>query len=156
MKNAGTIVGLSLLVLAAIAGWQIGSVYLSNIELTGDLKDLSSLTGMRIGLVDPRSDAEFRDLVIAKGDVKTIEDIALGTHKFHFAKSSLVFLGRNISPQRARAASSPSPWFALNRSNSRRWPWRGRAGRKIAEALVCFHRGRTDRRQPLVQRIGFI
>ncbi len=66
MKNAGTIVGLSLLVLAAIAGWQIGSVYLSNIELTGDLKDLSSLTGMRIGLVDPRSDAEFRDLVIAK------------------------------------------------------------------------------------------
>jgi hypothetical protein len=28
-----------------------------------------------------------RDLVIAKGDVKTIEDIALGTHKFHFAKS---------------------------------------------------------------------
>ena len=66
MKNAGIIVGLFVLMLAAIAGWQVGSVYLSNLELTSDLKDLSSLTGMRIGLVDPRSDAEFRDLVIAK------------------------------------------------------------------------------------------
>ncbi len=66
VKDLVIVVGVILLLLAAIAGWQVGSVYLSNIELTSDLKDLSSLTGMRIGLVDPRSDAEFRDLVIAK------------------------------------------------------------------------------------------
>ncbi len=66
MKDLVIVVGIILLVLAAIAVWQVGSVYLSNIELTSDLKDLSSLTGMRIGLVNPRSDSEFRELVIAK------------------------------------------------------------------------------------------
>jgi len=66
VKNVAIIVGLLLLALAAFAGWQVGSVYLANIELRSDLKDLSSLTGLRIGLVDPRTDAEFRDLVIAK------------------------------------------------------------------------------------------
>jgi hypothetical protein len=49
---------------AAVAGYQIGSVYLANIELASDLKDLSSLTGTRIGLVDPRSVDQIRDQVI--------------------------------------------------------------------------------------------
>lgn len=66
MKNVVIIVGLLLLGTAAFAGWQVGSVYLANVELRSDLKDLSSLTGMRIGLVNPRTDAEFRDLVVAK------------------------------------------------------------------------------------------
>ena len=66
MKNFVISVAILLLGVAAIAGWQVGSVYLSHTELQSDLKDLASLTGMRIGLVDPRSDAEFRELVIAK------------------------------------------------------------------------------------------
>jgi hypothetical protein len=66
VKNLVFSVVVIVLGLAAVAAWQVGSVYLSHTELQSDLKDLSSLTGMRIGLVDPRSDAEFRELVIAK------------------------------------------------------------------------------------------
>src|SRR5271154_2504931 len=66
VKNLIISVAILLLGAAAIAGWQVGSVYLSHAELQSDLRDLASLTGMRIGLVDPRSDAEFRELVIAK------------------------------------------------------------------------------------------
>lgn len=66
LKKSIIVVALLLLGLAAIAGWQIGSVYLAYIEHQSDLKDLSSLTGMRIGLVNPRSDDEIKDLVIAK------------------------------------------------------------------------------------------
>ena len=40
---------------AVVASYQICSVYLANMELATDLKELSSLTGTRIGLVDPRS-----------------------------------------------------------------------------------------------------
>ncbi len=72
MKTIAIIVGVVFLGLAAIAGWQIGSVYLANIELRSDLKDLSSLTGMRIGLVNPRTDDEIRDLVIAKATERGI------------------------------------------------------------------------------------
>jgi hypothetical protein len=72
VKNIAIIVGLLLVGLVAIAGWQIGSVYVANIELRSDLKDLSSLTGMRIGLVSPRTDDEIRDLVIAKATERGI------------------------------------------------------------------------------------
>lgn len=72
LKTIAIIVGVVFLGLAAIAGWQIGSVYLANIELRSDLKDLSSLTGMRIGLVNPRTDDEIRDLVIAKATERGI------------------------------------------------------------------------------------
>ncbi len=90
MKDLIVVVGIILLVLAAIAGWQVGSVYLSNIELTSDLKDLSSLTGMRIGLVDPRSDAEFRDLVIAKASQ---DGIPLEPEQINVERSGVGILG---------------------------------------------------------------
>jgi hypothetical protein len=68
MRPKNLIIASVLLVLGAaiVAGYQIGSVYLANIELTSDLKDLSSLTGVRIGLVDPRTPDQIRDRVIAK------------------------------------------------------------------------------------------
>jgi hypothetical protein len=49
-----------------VYGYQIGSVYIANLELKSDLKDLSSLTGVRIGLVDPRTPDQIRERVIAK------------------------------------------------------------------------------------------
>jgi hypothetical protein len=64
MKKVIAIAVLVLLVMAAVAVYQIGSVYLANEELKEDLKDLSSLTGTRIGLVDPRSPEQIRDQVI--------------------------------------------------------------------------------------------
>ena len=65
MKTIFTAAVLLLAAMGVYAGYQIGSVYLANIELTSDLKDLSSLTGTRIGLVDPRTPDQIRSQVIA-------------------------------------------------------------------------------------------
>lgn len=65
MKKLAIIGVLFALGVAVFAGFQMGSVYLANAELQEDLKDLSSLTGTRIGLVDPRSPDQIRDQVIA-------------------------------------------------------------------------------------------
>lgn len=66
MKNIAIATALLLLGLAVYAGYQFGGAYLSNMELASDLKDLSSLTGVRIGFVDPRTPDQIRDRVIAK------------------------------------------------------------------------------------------
>jgi hypothetical protein len=64
MKKVLFVAILALLGAAVVAAYQVGSVYLANVELQSDLKDLSSLTGTRIGLVDPRSPDQIRDQVI--------------------------------------------------------------------------------------------
>ncbi len=64
MKKVIAVVVLVLLAMTALAVYQVGSVYLANEELKEDLKDLSSLTGTRIGLVDPRGPDQIRDQVI--------------------------------------------------------------------------------------------
>jgi hypothetical protein len=64
MKTVLLVATLGLIGAVVVAAYQVGSVYLANIELQSDLKDLSSLTGTRIGLVDPRSSAEIRDQLI--------------------------------------------------------------------------------------------
>ncbi len=64
MKTAYVIVALILIVILAVATYQIGSLYLANVEFTADLRDLSSLAGTRIGLVVPRTVDEIRDQVV--------------------------------------------------------------------------------------------
>jgi|SRR5579862_3555650 len=64
MKPVFVTVVLILLAAVVIGGYQIGSLYLANAELTSDLKDLSSLTGTRIGLVENRSIDDIRYQVI--------------------------------------------------------------------------------------------
>jgi hypothetical protein len=64
MRKIAIIAGLLLFCVAASAGWQLASAYIANAQLQEDLKDLSSLTGTRIGLVEPRTPDEIRDLVI--------------------------------------------------------------------------------------------
>ena len=64
MKSVLLVAIAGLIGAGVVAAYQVGSVYLANIELQSDLKDLSSLTGTRIGLVDPRSTAQIRDQAI--------------------------------------------------------------------------------------------
>ena len=64
MRRLLIVAAFTLLGVAGVAGYQICSVYLANMELATDLKDLSSLTGTRIGLVDPRSPEQIRGQVI--------------------------------------------------------------------------------------------
>jgi len=53
MRRLLIVAALMLLGAAVVASYQICSVYLANMELATDLKELSSLTGTRIGLVRP-------------------------------------------------------------------------------------------------------
>jgi hypothetical protein len=56
--------GLVVLALAIISGWQITSYGLANLELHEDLRDLAAQAGARIGLVSFSTDEELRDAVI--------------------------------------------------------------------------------------------
>ncbi|MGB9069208.1 MAG: hypothetical protein WCC21_11625 [Candidatus Acidiferrales bacterium] len=64
MKTVLLVALLGIIGAVVVAAYEVGSVYLANIELQSDLKDLSSLTGTRIGLVDPRFPDQIRDQVI--------------------------------------------------------------------------------------------
>jgi hypothetical protein len=64
MKRVSLVAIVGLIGAAVFAAYQVGSVYLANIEVQSDLKDLSALTGTRIGLVDPRSTGQIRDQAI--------------------------------------------------------------------------------------------
>lgn len=66
MQTLKIILGLALLVLVSIAGWQIGASELANIKLRDDMQDLASQLGSRIGLTTPSSDEDFRNAVVAK------------------------------------------------------------------------------------------
>ncbi|HEY6385564.1 MAG TPA: hypothetical protein VIX91_07770 [Candidatus Acidoferrum sp.] len=66
MGKAKIIVGMAVLALAAIAGWQIASCELANLELQSDLRDLSAQVGTAIGLDAPSSDEDLRGAVIRK------------------------------------------------------------------------------------------
>jgi ABC-type sugar transport system substrate-binding protein len=67
------ILALAVLALIAVAGWQVASCELANIELRDDMKDLASQLGGRIGLTPPSSDEDFRQAVIAHAQKYGIE-----------------------------------------------------------------------------------
>jgi hypothetical protein len=73
MGKAKLILGLAILGLAAVAGWQIGSCELANIELQADLRDIAAQGGSRIGLEALNSDDDLRNSVIHKAGEHDIQ-----------------------------------------------------------------------------------
>jgi hypothetical protein len=73
MGKVKLILGLAVLALAIIAGWQIASCELANLELHEDLHDLAAQAGVRIGLVSSSTDDELRDAVIRKAKSHEIQ-----------------------------------------------------------------------------------
>jgi hypothetical protein len=69
MGKGKLILGLAVLALAIIAGWQIVSCELANLALHDDMRDLAAQAGAYIGLVSFNTDEDFRNAVIraAKG-----------------------------------------------------------------------------------------
>jgi hypothetical protein len=49
-----------------VAGWQVGSREVANYQLQEDLHDMASQLGARIGFNAPRSDDDYRELVMRK------------------------------------------------------------------------------------------
>lgn len=68
MRKAKIILGLAVLGLALIAGWQITSCELANLEFQSDLRDVAAEIAARIGLSAPTSDEELRNLVTHKAE----------------------------------------------------------------------------------------
>lgn len=57
---------LATLVFISRTGWQIAAAELANVELREDMKDMAAHAGDRIGLINPRSDEEYRNGVVSK------------------------------------------------------------------------------------------
>lgn len=64
MRIVKLILGLAVLALAVVAGWQIASCEVANMELHEDLRDLAAQTGAYIGLNSFNTDEDFRNAVI--------------------------------------------------------------------------------------------
>jgi hypothetical protein len=66
MRNRLIILGLVLLALAGIIGWQFGACYVANSELQSDMQDLAVQSPYRIGLAPAPTEEGLRASVIAK------------------------------------------------------------------------------------------
>jgi hypothetical protein len=68
MGKAKLIFGLAILGLVVVAGWQIASCEIANLELQTDMRDIAAQVGSRIGLDAPSSDEDLRNAVIHKAE----------------------------------------------------------------------------------------
>ena len=74
----------ALVAFVAVAGWQVGSYEVHNIQFQEELHDMASQLGTRIGFNAPRSDDDYRALVVGKAkehgiDLKTQQVIVQRT-----------------------------------------------------------------------------
>lgn len=66
MQKLKIILGIAVLVLVVMAGWQISSGELANMNLQEDLRDMASQAGSRVGFIAPPSDDDITASVIGK------------------------------------------------------------------------------------------
>jgi hypothetical protein len=72
-------------VLAITTGWQIGKSELANVQLREDMHDLGARLGTRIGFSAPKSDDEYRAIVVSEakdhGITITTEQVSITRHQ---------------------------------------------------------------------------
>ena len=68
MRKVKIFLGLAVLGLVLIAGWQIASCEVANLEFQSDLRDVAAEIAARIGLSSPTTDEDLRNLVIHKAE----------------------------------------------------------------------------------------
>jgi hypothetical protein len=64
MGKVKLILGLAILALAVVAGWQIASSEVTNLELREDLRDIAAQGGPRIGFGEFSTDEDLRNAAI--------------------------------------------------------------------------------------------
>ena len=64
LKRPKLLLGLAVLALAFVVGWQIASSELAYFELRADLRDIASQNAVRIGLAPASTDEEIRTAVL--------------------------------------------------------------------------------------------
>jgi len=73
MRNLKLVLGLAVLAFFGVAGWQIASCELANIQLRADMRDLAAQVGTRIGLTAQSTDEDFRRAVLGKAQEHEIQ-----------------------------------------------------------------------------------
>ncbi len=73
MRGVKFVLVAAIILLVVMAGWQVASRELANFQLQDDLHDMASQLGARIGFNAPRSDDDYRALVIRKAGEYGIE-----------------------------------------------------------------------------------
>jgi hypothetical protein len=73
MRRVTITLGVALLVLAVMAGWQIGSSEVANMNLQEDMRDMASQAGSRVGFITPSSDEDMSRAVVGKAKEHGIE-----------------------------------------------------------------------------------
>jgi hypothetical protein len=73
MPRIKILLGLAILGLALVAGWQIGAAELANVNFQEDLRDMASQAGAHVGVVAPSSDEQVTRTVMRKASEHGIE-----------------------------------------------------------------------------------
>jgi hypothetical protein len=94
MGKVKLILGLAILALAVVAGWQIASSQVANLELREDLRDLAAQTGAHIGLNPFNTDEDFRNAVIraAKRYEIQLESEQVTVRRTGTAQAQIIYL----------------------------------------------------------------
>ena len=73
MQNLKILLGLAIVAVTLVIGWQVGASVLANVELRDEMQDMASQMGGRIGLANPSSDDDFRRDLIRRARQHGIE-----------------------------------------------------------------------------------
>ena len=73
MGKVKLILGLAVLALAIVTGWQIASCELANLAFREEIRDIAAQGGARIGLLSFNTDEELRDAVIREAKKHEIQ-----------------------------------------------------------------------------------
>ena len=73
MGKVKLVLGLAVLALAVLVGWQIASCALTNLEFHEELRDIAAQGGARIGLGSFPTDEDLRDAVIREAERHDIQ-----------------------------------------------------------------------------------
>lgn len=73
MRRIQIILGLAMVILAMVAGWQIGAAEIANMNLQEDMRDMASQAGTHVGVVAPSTDEETARTVVRKASEHGIE-----------------------------------------------------------------------------------
>lgn len=108
MRKVKLILGLAVLVLAIIAGWQIASCELASLELHEDLRDLAAQTGAHIGLNSFNTDEDFRNAVIraAKRHEIQLEPEQVTVQRTGTAQGPIIYLAADYNARVTLAGCS--------------------------------------------------
>jgi hypothetical protein len=109
---------------------------LANVELQSDLKDLLSLTGTRIGLVDPRSTDQIRDQVIEHAaqhgislEPEQVDVERNGEGKDEISVSTAYDTNMNVRLSQDHSFHRRQPWKLEFRASGMPWATNGRGER---------------------------